>query len=286
MLVFARTATRAGELAVRTALGASRTRIVAQVFVECLVLAVMASGAGLLLAWLLVGLFWRFVPAGWATALPYWIDWGITGGVVLEALALAGVSAIAAGVVPALRFTGKAVQSNIQRAASRRTGVRFGGLTGVLIVADVAVAVSVVGFALTAAGEVKTAGDARDRVGIEAGEYLAATISVPSAEPDGGVGPEERARHAARVAAAQEELVRRLRADPAVRDVAVADSLPPRGAPRAPRRGRGSHAPRSWRPGFSTRTVRVDLAFFRSLGRPILAGRDSAQVISGRTDPP
>ena len=273
MLVFARTATRAGELAVRTALGASRTRIVAQVFVECLVLAVMASGAGLLLAWLLVGLFWRFVPAGWATALPYWIDWGITGGVVLEALALAGVSAVAAGVVPALRFTGKAVQSNIQRAASRRTGVRFGGLTGVLIVADVAVAVSVVGFALTAAGEVKTAGDARDRVGIEAGEYLAATISVPSAEPDGGVGPEERARHAARVAAAQEELVRRLRADPAVRDVAVADYLP-----RMEHRSRIVEAegvtPPDGRTGFSTRTARVDLAFFRSLGRPILAGRD------------
>ena len=49
ILVYARTATRHGEIAVRTALGASRRRIVGQLFIESLVLAAVAAGVGLLL---------------------------------------------------------------------------------------------------------------------------------------------------------------------------------------------------------------------------------------------
>ena len=57
----------------RTALGASRGRILTQVFAESMVMAVMATGAGLLiLDWL---------PGGLLTAmgitLPYWIDTGL-----------------------------------------------------------------------------------------------------------------------------------------------------------------------------------------------------------------
>lgn len=69
MLVFARTATRAGELSVRTALGASRARIVSQVSVECLVLAVV-SGAGLVFLGSVLYFMWCLIPAGWASALP------------------------------------------------------------------------------------------------------------------------------------------------------------------------------------------------------------------------
>lgn len=92
---------------------------------------------------------------------------------------LAAVSAAVAGVVPALRATGKSVQSTIQRARSRRTGARFAGLSGALIVADVAVAVGALGFALTAADLVRGEGP-DDGVGIPAEEYLAATVRLSS----------------------------------------------------------------------------------------------------------
>ena len=46
ILVYARTATRHGEIAVRTALGASRRRIVGQLFIESLVLSAVAAGVG------------------------------------------------------------------------------------------------------------------------------------------------------------------------------------------------------------------------------------------------
>ena len=50
ILLYARTATRRGEIAVRTALGASRGRIVTQLFVEALVLALVPAFLGLALA--------------------------------------------------------------------------------------------------------------------------------------------------------------------------------------------------------------------------------------------
>ena len=47
ILVYARTATRTGEIVVRTALGASRIRVVSQLFVEALVLTCSAAAIGL-----------------------------------------------------------------------------------------------------------------------------------------------------------------------------------------------------------------------------------------------
>ena len=50
ILIYARTATRQGEIAVRTALGASRGRLVTQLFVEALVLCGVSAFAGVMLA--------------------------------------------------------------------------------------------------------------------------------------------------------------------------------------------------------------------------------------------
>ena len=45
ILVYARTVTRLGEIAVRSALGASRGRILAQLFIEAFALAIVGAGA-------------------------------------------------------------------------------------------------------------------------------------------------------------------------------------------------------------------------------------------------
>jgi putative ABC transport system permease protein len=55
MLIFARTAARSGELAVRTALGASRSRIISQVFTESLVKLILGRGVGITLIGFVVG---------------------------------------------------------------------------------------------------------------------------------------------------------------------------------------------------------------------------------------
>src|SRR5688500_6831928 len=71
-LVFARTATRGWEITVRTALGASRGRIISQLFVEALVLAGVAAVVGLIVARVSLGLGLSLLAGG--DALPYWID--------------------------------------------------------------------------------------------------------------------------------------------------------------------------------------------------------------------
>src|SRR5688572_33234061 len=105
MLVFARTATRLRELAIRTALGASRGRIVSQIFVEALLLAVIAAGVGVLVFnWALDHV--NLAGLAGESALPYWLSLGLTSETALSALARAAVSATVAGVLPATVSTG------------------------------------------------------------------------------------------------------------------------------------------------------------------------------------
>ncbi len=264
LLIFARTATRTSEFAVRTALGASRGRIVAQVFTESLVLALVATGAGLLiLNWLpsralaMTG----FVP-------PYWLDPGLTRWTVLRGLGMAALSAAIAGVVPALRTTGRSVQRNMQRANARRSGTRFGGLSSALIIADVAIAVAAVGFAAVLANQVrKTMGDVKSD-GIDASRYLSFELRSPDISA-GGNADQDEAAATARLADTERAMVAALKSEPGVRGVAVADVLP-----RMEHRGTrievdGDGVPRRAK----ARTAAVAPEFFAELHQPILAGR-------------
>ncbi|MEJ1931049.1 ABC transporter permease, partial [Nostoc sp. NIES-2111] len=104
ILVFTRTSTRQTEMAVRTALGASRGRIVGQMFLEALVLASGAAGAGVLLAaWAMREL--RIATMDLSRELPYWVAFRLTPDGVLYALVLAVLAAAIIGIVPAWQAT-------------------------------------------------------------------------------------------------------------------------------------------------------------------------------------
>jgi predicted permease len=285
MLIFARTATRFRELAIRTSLGASRRRLVLQMFVEALVLALSATGLGLL-AWhgLLVRVESRLLAAESVTFPPYWMHFGLTADVVIGALLVALLSATLAGVLPALKVTGSKIQENIQRAQAGRSGIRFGGVTSTLIVADVAIAVAVVGLAAGIAGQLHDTRSGDDTVGIVPGEYLALEVTLPFGAPSPEDGELLPAELEARVARTQRALVERLQADPRVRSVAVADALP-----RQDHRHRRTavEGETSWltvegRPGAQAPPLlpvaRVDIGFFDALGQPMLAGRAFGQA--------
>ena len=252
MLVFARTATRLRELAIRTALGASRARIVSQIFVEALLLAVIAAGVGVLVFdWALDHV--NLAGLAGQAQLPYWLSLGLTGKTALSALAFAAVSATVAGVLPAIVITGRGISQNI-RVGSR---VRFGKLTGALVVADIAVSVAAVGMAFAVSGHATDLEAANRATGIPASEYLAVEFRLP-----------EGAR-----TSTQRELVAALEREPGVRRVAVGDVLPRMEHRSRPYEldgvERASDAPLRW-----TRLARVDVAFFDALGAPILSGRD------------
>lgn len=258
LLILAQTSTRGSEFAVRTALGAGRGRILTQVFVEFLVLAVIAAGAGLLILDWLPG---RLLTALGIT-LPYWIDTGLNAATVIRGLVLAAGCAVIAGVAPAVRMTGRSIDANIKRARSGRSGNRLGGLSSALIVIDVAVAVVAIGVAGGLWGKVQATRPSESRDGIRAEEFLSVALEVPSSQRQ-------------QVARAQAALVERLRGEPDVRAVTFATALPRMDHPirlmDVDQDGAGVAATGAG--PFSVRTARIAIDFFDELQQPLVAGR-------------
>ncbi len=266
MLMLARTASRTEELAVRTALGASRTRIIVQLFTESLVLSLAAASIGLAAADVVVR-----QTLSWLNLLtPAWVDFGITTSTTLWGLGLAALSAAVVGVVPALKVTGGKIQQNIQNAAAGRSGVRFGGLSSMLIVADIALAMLAVGI-VAGAWDTQASGG----LGLDAEQHLTAQFRIPGSLPGEDLATFDPDDLAARVAATQEEFATRLGAEPGFGTPAIATSLPGWDHPGEWMELEGDEAladdARPARP--RVRVARVDIRYFDALEHPILGGR-------------
>jgi predicted permease len=223
ILVYARTATRQGEIAVRTALGASRARVVGQLFVEALVLAGLSAGIGLLIA--------RFAIAqGHAIMqtevgrMPFWLDEGIPLVTIVYVVGLTLLAAVLAGVVPGLKATRHQVQTTL-RDVSTGTGLALGRTWTLLIIGQVSLAVAALP-AVVATGwrEVRQA----TSVPVFAAEqYLAARFALGEEELPPGVDPEEYRRgRMSGLARLQAELAMRVETEPWASDVSMATAVP------------------------------------------------------------
>ena len=129
ILIYARTATRLGEIAIRSALGASRGRIVAQLSAESVLLSAGAAIVGVLLV--KVALDWARSSLASIGQTNFWTDYALSPAAIVYAGVLAALAAALTGVVPALRATGRRVP---------RSGLHFGRTWTTLIVVQVAVA--------------------------------------------------------------------------------------------------------------------------------------------------
>jgi predicted permease len=264
MLMLVRTVSRSRELAVRNALGAGRGRIVLQLFLEAFVLAVVAAGVGLALAEFASGRL-EFMER----LLPHWLDLGVQPATVAQALALAVFSAAVVGVIPALKVTGRNVHQTIQRASAARTGVRFGGISSLLIVTDVALAVVAVGIALGMSDDVRSVAGMEPT--IAADEYLTAIFGVPvgATAATSSPGGEDVAVRRART---EDEFVARLQAEPAVRGVALASTLPGMDG-RNERFEILGREVADYEDARQASVARVRPGFFEALDQPIVSGR-------------
>jgi len=134
-LLLARANSRSPELAVRTALGASRWQVLSQLLREALVLALMGGAAGVALALALLRIGLRFVPGD----LPRLHEVGLDPRVLVFAILLSGTTALIFGLVPGWHMSG------VDPASSLREGTPWvaGGrrrhrLHGLLVIGETA----------------------------------------------------------------------------------------------------------------------------------------------------
>ena len=140
-LLLARGAERQRELAVRLAIGAGRARIVLQLLVESLVVAVLSVPAALAVAWLAFHLIRAAMPASLIRFIPGWTSMGVDARVVLMTLTLAAATAMLFGLLPALRSSRPGlVQALRDGGRSTSAGRGRNRLRRGLVVAQIAVA--------------------------------------------------------------------------------------------------------------------------------------------------
>jgi putative ABC transport system permease protein len=140
VLVYARTVARQGEFAARMALGASRRRIVGQIFTEVLLLTLGASGVALVLASKGTEVLSSIVAFG---DRPFWMTFNISYQTILFTLGLAVFAAIVAGGLPALQVTRRWQLSGLH-SLNRSTAPRLGKAWTAAVVLQVALSVAIV----------------------------------------------------------------------------------------------------------------------------------------------
>jgi putative ABC transport system permease protein len=137
-LLLARGADRAREMALRSALGASRARLVRQLLTESLVLAAVGGAAGLVIARWLVGGLEAAAPAD----LPTVAGMGVDGVVLAVAIGLTAGTGVLVGLVPALAACApRPAEALREGGRSFGAGRRTGRLRDALVVAQMALAI-------------------------------------------------------------------------------------------------------------------------------------------------
>jgi predicted permease len=131
-LLLARALGRRQELAVRTALGAGRERLIRQLATESIVLAGLGGALGVLLAVVVIPLLYQLVPSNLPTATAPGIDLRV----LAFAAALTLVTALAFGLAPAMR-TGTDADVKGLREGARAIGGHKEKLRGALVIAEV-----------------------------------------------------------------------------------------------------------------------------------------------------
>jgi predicted permease len=210
-LLLARATSRERELAVRTALGGGRGRLLRQLVTESLLLATLGASLGIGLAIAAV----RWLVAAMPPGIPRAAEISVNGTVVGFTAAVAVVTGIFFGIIPALRST-RIGQSASTVSIGRRTShdAQHQRVSGVLVTAEVALAVVLV---VAATLLVRSFAALRSvELGIDTSHVIAARITPPN----------ESYRDSSRVTQLYLQLRERLSALPGVATVAVTDKLP------------------------------------------------------------
>ena len=272
LLLFARAASRETEILVRSALGATRRRIVTQLFAEALVLGAVAVVVALMAAQLALTNWGRpYLEVNYGR-LPFWYEFNLSPTTVLVACGLAVLGAAVAGIIPARKITsGLGTQL---RSGTSGGGVKFGGVWTAVIVVQVALTVMLPTVVKVERNEIQRI-EAYDG-GFETSQYLGASVGIdgPPAESTDSAAPALSGANGIKASTARftgllETFRRRLETEPGVLGVTFVDALP-----------RDYHSYRrvelvslGEKGTQVTATARIDPSYFDVLRQPPKAGR-------------
>lgn len=255
-LLLTRAATRGHEIALRSVMGASRRRIVAQLLTESVALASLAGVGGFVLATFAVR---AFASTTTNLGLPPWTRFTMDLNVFAFIAAICLGAGIAFGCAPALQLSRTATPLAIKDGGRSIAGTAgTGRLMRGLLSVQVAVAVVLLAGAVTIAGRAREV-ERADLIVQPAG-VLTARLPLPANALD---NPDARDRFVA-------TLLERMSATPGVTAASVSTTLPFVGAPSATLEREGDREPDA---GPSVCTVGASAGYFDTLALPMLAGR-------------
>jgi putative ABC transport system permease protein len=268
-LMLARGAGRSREIAVRSALGGSRGRILAQLLTESSLLALLGGVVGLALAWLLVLAAPKLLPAG---TLPSGVRMVLDGRVLVFTSILTMATGLLFGLAPAWQGLRMSFTEAL-RSGGRTATAGMGGLRAVLAIGEIAIAVMLV----TGAGLLLRTLVSLDHVdtGIRPDHVLTAQLSLSN----------QKYPKPASTLAFYQAVEREVANLPGVHSASISTTLPAQGwdigmpaelvdrpaADRAQRKG--------------VHYQMISPTYFRTLGIPLVAGRAINEQDSATSTP-
>ncbi|HZJ53317.1 MAG TPA: ABC transporter permease [Myxococcaceae bacterium] len=261
-LLLARAAGRHKELSIRVALGAGRARLVRQLLTESALLAAAGGALGLLAAKLSLPLLLAGIPARDRAGMPFLDRLGVDGRVLAYGAAVVGLTTLLFGLLPALRASQPEVQGGLKDPAPARSGPLRHRVRAVLVAVEIALAVTLLGSA-----------------GLMGKSLLHVLSTDPGYRPAGALGIElsvaepGAARDLDGIVALRVRLQEAVESVPGLSGTARVNRMPGTG-------NAGSHSfirpdrPRPTGPEPDAFYREVSPGYFRTLGIPVLGGRD------------
>jgi putative ABC transport system permease protein len=268
-LLLARGAARAKEFSLRTALGAGRLRLVRQLLTESLAIAMLGGALGLALATWSV----RIIATLNSEDLPRFgevsVDWKVLG----FTLVVACISGVLFGLAPAIRGAKADLNLSLKEGPGSAMGSSRRGASGALIVPQFAVAVILLAGA-----------------GLLANSFARVLRVNPGFNPSGlltaqlFLSPTEYGERDPRGALALQQMLEKVRGIPGVREAGLVTALPISGGASTDFVIEGRPAPRANdEPSADIRSA--DPEYFRTMGIPLLAGRELSEADGPRAKP-
>ncbi|MGD0220943.1 MAG: ABC transporter permease [Terriglobia bacterium] len=262
-LLLARATSRQRETAIRSALGATRRRLIRQWLVESMLLGLLGGGLGVLLAFLCLEVQVIRIPPEFARMLPGWGKIAINTPVLLFTSVISMGTGLLFGFLPALRASRPNVNDSLKEGApSTGFGPRHRLLRNTLIVSEVALSLAL----LVTAGLMMKSFLRLERVspGFNPDRLLTMFIALPDA----------RYTSSEQTVNFYEQLIERVQNLPGVQGAAAANMLPLGGMnTTSTLRIEGRPEPAAGQePEANFRTVTN--SYFRTMQIPILRGRE------------